>query len=41
MIRINKKKAIPGDMGSKTLNTDVMPVVLTATEEAVELGWKV
>jgi hypothetical protein len=40
--RINsKKKAVPSDTGSETLNTEVMPVVLTAREGTVELGWKV
>jgi hypothetical protein len=41
-VRINnKKKAVPRDTGSETLNTEVMPVALTAREETVELGWKV
>jgi hypothetical protein len=41
MVRINKKKARPGDIDSATLNSEVMPVVLTAKEEAVEFGWRV
>jgi uncharacterized protein YbjQ (UPF0145 family) len=41
VIQINKKKARPGDVDSATLNSEVMPTVLTAKEEAIELGWRV
>jgi hypothetical protein len=41
MVRIHKKKVQPRDIDSKTLNTEVMSVVLTAKEEAIEMGWKV
>lgn len=41
MVRTHKQKVRPGDVNSDTLNAEVMPVVLTAREEAVELGWKV
>ncbi|KAI4644308.1 hypothetical protein J4E93_006208 [Alternaria ventricosa] len=41
MVRIYKQKSRPGDIDSDTLRYDVLPVVLTAREEAVELGWKV
>ncbi|KAH6843510.1 hypothetical protein BKA58DRAFT_404585 [Alternaria rosae] len=41
MVRTHKQKVRPGDVDSDMLNAEVMPVVLTAREEAVELGWKV
>jgi len=41
MVRIYKQKSRPGDIDSETLRYDVLPVVLTAREEAVEMGWKV
>ncbi|KAI4931545.1 hypothetical protein J4E85_004138 [Alternaria conjuncta] len=40
MVRIYKQKSRPGDMDSEG-RYDVLPVVLTAEQEAVEMGWKV
>ncbi|KAI4605083.1 hypothetical protein J4E80_010766 [Alternaria sp. BMP 0032] len=40
MVRIYKQKSRPGDIDSEG-RYDVLPVVLTAREEAVEMGWKV
>ncbi|KAI4710488.1 hypothetical protein J4E89_004943 [Alternaria sp. Ai002NY15] len=40
MVRIYKQKSRPGDIDSEP-RYDVLPVVLTAREEAVEMGWKV
>jgi len=41
MVRIYKQKSRPGDIDSETSRYDVLPVVMTAREEAVEMGWKV
>ena len=41
MVRIYKQKSRPGDIDSETSRYDVLPVVLTARDEAVEMGWKV
>ncbi|KAI4659069.1 uncharacterized protein J4E78_005493 [Alternaria triticimaculans] len=40
MVRIYKQKSRPGDIDSEP-RYDVLPIVLTAREEAVEMGWKV
>ena len=40
MVRIYKQKSRPGDIDSESSRYDVLPVVLTAREEAVEMGWR-
>ena len=41
MMRIKARQSYPEDDGFETMNTSVLPVVLTSSEATVEMGWRV